>query len=177
MSKILTPNQLQKVDRPYLQPIYLCKLMPTGLTLYFSDRNFTLVAQNYEDYLYDLSNIGNEIRNLGGYDNSQLTLRFKNEKIGNKAPPYDYLIQLFDDYPIEKKYLEIYKLNIDTGETFGSDVSTKIYKGEMGQPYDLDELAFQIDCSSMLFGKNASLPLDQINITDYPNCDPDDVGK
>jgi len=173
--RTLDANQTQKIDRPFLQPIYLVHLSLSGLTLYFSDRNLDYNGHNYEDYLFDLSGIGNEIRNLGGYDNCKLTLRFKNDKILAK----NTLIELFDDYPPEKKYVEIYKLCIDTGETFGSDVSTKIFKGEMGQPYEAYDPAvdFKIDCSSMLFGKNASLPLDVIDLADFVNADPDDVGK
>ena len=175
MVRTLDANQTIKVDRPFLQPVYLVHLLLSGLTLYFSDRNLYYNGHNYEDYLFDLSGIGNEIRNLGGYDNCKLTLRFKNDKILAK----NTLIELFDDYPPEKKYIEIYKLCIDTGETFGSDVSTKIFKGEMGQPYDAYDPAvdFKIDCSSMLFGKNASLPLDVIDLADFANADPDDVGK
>lgn len=175
MVRTLDANQVIKVDRPFLQPIYLVHLSLSGLTLYFSDRNLYFNGHNYEDYLFDLSGIGNEIRNLGGYDNCKLTLRFKNDKILAE----NTLIELFDDYPPEKKYVEIYKLCIDTGEVFVSDVSTKIFKGEMGQPYDICDPAvdFKIDCSSMLFGKNASLPLDVIDTADFAGADPDDVGK
>jgi len=173
MPRSLTANQTQKVDRPFSQPIYLVHLLLSGLTLYFSDRDYAYNSQNYESYLSDLSNIGNEIRNLGGYNNAQITLQFRNQRIKDK----NYLIELFDDYPLEKKYVEIYKLLINTDEVFGSDVSTKIWKGEMGQPYEITELGFKIDCSSMLFGKNASLPLDVIDLADFPSADPDDVGK
>lgn len=173
MVRTLDANQTIKIDRPYIQPIYFFHLLLSGLTLYFSDRNFFYNGQNYEDYFSDLSDIGNEIRSLGGYNNAQLTLKLKNQRIRS----YNYLIELFDIYPSEKKYIECYKLMIDTGETFGSDVSTKIFKGEMGQPYDVDEIEFKIDCSSMLFGKNVALPLDVIDLADFPSADPDDVGK
>jgi hypothetical protein len=175
MPKTLDANQLQKIDRPFIKPIYLVHLSLSGLTLYFSDQNYRYNGHDYEAYLFDLSSIGNEIRNLGGADNSQVTLRFKNEKI----LAYNTLIELFDAYPPEKKYVEIYKLLIDPGETFASDVSTKIFKGEMGQPYDIYDppTDFNIDCSLMLFGKNASLPLDVIDLADFANADPDDVGK
>jgi hypothetical protein len=173
--KSISSNQLQKIDRPYVAPIYLVHLLLSGLTLYLSDRCLAYNGHEYEDYLFDLSNIGNEIRNLGGADNSQVTLRFKNDPIGS----YGTLIEYFDDYPPEKRLLEIYKLYIDKGETFGSDVSTKIFKGEMGQPYEIYDPAtdFKIDCSLMLFGKNASLPIDVIDLADFPSADPDDVGK
>jgi len=175
MVKTLDSNQQKKIDRPYVQPVYLVHILLTGLTLYFSDKAFLYNGHEYEDYLFDLSGIGNEIRNLGGTDNSQVTLRFKNERILT----YATLIELFDAYPPEKKYIEIYKLFIDPGETFGSDVSTKIFKGEMGQPYEIFDppTDFKIDCSLMLFGKNASLPLDVIDLADFANADPDDVGK
>ncbi|MBV6343588.1 hypothetical protein, partial [Candidatus Magnetobacterium casense] len=175
MVRTLDANQTRKIDRNYIQPIYLVHLSLSGLTLYFSDRTLYYNAHNYEDYLFDLSDIGNDIRNLGGYDNCQLTLKFKNDKIHDKAT----LIELFDDYPPEKKYIEIYKLCIDTDETFVADVSTKVFKGMMGQPYDIYDPAseFKIDCSSMLFGKNNSLPLDVIDLADFSSADPDDVGK
>jgi hypothetical protein len=175
MVKTLDANQIRKIDRPYVQPVYLVHILLSGLTLYFSDRAFAYNGHEYEDYLFDLSGIGNEIRNLGGTDNSQVTLRFKNDRILT----YATLIDLFDAYPPEKKYVEIYKLFIDKGETFGSDVSTKIFKGEMGQPYEAYDppTDFKVDCSLMLFGKNASLPLDVIDLADFVNADPDDVGK
>ncbi len=175
MTKILSANQTQKIDRPHIQPVYLVHVLLSGLTLYFSDRNYSYNGHNYEAYLYDLTDIGNEIRNLGGYDNAQVTLQFKNDPIMAK----NTLIELFDDYPPEKKYIEIYKILIDTGETFGSDVSTEIFKGEMSQPYEVVDppVDFKIDCSSMLFGKNVSLPLDVIDLADFPSADPDDVGK
>jgi hypothetical protein len=321
MVKILDANQIPKIDRPFVQPYYLVHLLLTGLTLYWSDRSFTYNGHNYEDYLCGLSDIENEINNLGGGENAKVTLRFKNDKILAK----NTLIELFDDYPPEKKYVEIYKLYMDTlstnlgpnlvtngemedgepptgwgaltsptafersgtqkysgsysahvvsqggyrgflqnisfvsgktykisywyylvsgaldvatdvapwldtglsttgswqyvehiltvttesvlnffsnntaaefyiddvsvqeildiptyfKETFATDVSTKIFKGEMGQPYDIYDPAtdFKIDCSLMLFGKNVSLPLDVIDLADYPSADPDDVGK
>lgn len=175
MVKTLDPNQTQKIDRPYVRPIYFCHLLLSGLTLYFSDRCFLYNANEYEDYLFDLSDIEAEIGNLGGYDNSRVTLRFKDDPIWS----YSTLTELFAAYPTEKKYVEIYKLYVDAGETFGSEVSTKIFKGEMGQPYEAADPPddFKVDCSSMLFGKNAALPLNPINLTDFPYADPDDVGK
>ena len=177
MTKTLHANQTQKIDRLYNRPIYFCHLLLNGLTLYISDRCFKhpYTGIDYEDYLFDLSAIGNEVANLGGYDNARITLRFKNAQIRAK----NTLIELFDDYPPEKRYVEIYKLMWDPGETFGSDVSTKIFKGEMGQPYDIVDppVDFKIDCSLMLFGKNVSLPLDVIDLADFPSADPDDVGK
>ncbi len=175
MVRTLDANQTPKADGPYIQPIYLIHLILADETLYFSDRNYYFNAHNYEDYLFDLSGIESQIRNFGGYDNSRITLRFKNDKIRIQ----NTLIDFFDLYPPEKKYVEIYKLLINTGETFGSDVSTKIFKGEMGQPYELYDppTTFKIDCSLMLFGKNVSLPLDVIDLADFPGADPDDVGK
>jgi len=142
-------------------------------TLYLSDRNFTYNGHNYEAYLFDLSGIENQVRNLGGYDNVRVTLKFRNDRIRD----YNYLIEFFDDNPVEQRYVEIYKLLIDTGEIFVSDVSTKIFKGEMGSSYEITELAFKIDACRILFGKNAKLPLDVIDLYDFPAADPDDVGK
>ena len=142
-------------------------------TLYFSDRNFTYNGHNYEDYISNLSDIESQCRNLGGYDNPKITLQFKNDKIRT----YNYLIEFFDNYCVEQRYVEIYKLLIDTGEVFISDVSTLIFKGEMGSPYEITEIGFSLDAFSMLFGKNAKLPLDVIDLYDWPGADPDDVGK
>lgn len=174
MSRTLSANQLVKVDRPYVQPVYLMKITPlSGNPMYFSDRNITYNSITYEAYLKNLDTIGETIHNLGGYDNFQLTLEFMNQEYrGN-----NYLIENFDDNVVEKRFVEIWKLFIDTGETFGSDVSTKIFKGELGNPYDITELEFKIDVQSMLFGKSAKLPLDKIDYADFPEADPDDVGK
>jgi hypothetical protein len=175
MTRILSPNQAKKIDRSFNRPIYLVHLLLSGLTLYFSDRCFSFNGHEYEDYLFDLSAIESEVRNLSLGDNSPITLRFKNQPIMSKGT----LIELFDDYPPEKKYVEVYKLLWDPGETLISDVSVKIFKGEMGHPYEICDppIDFKIDCSLMLFGKKDSLPVDVINLTDFPNADPDDIGK
>lgn len=175
MARALNPNQIQKTDRSFNRPIYLVHLLLAGLTLYFSDRCFSFNGHEYEDYLFDLSNFECEVINLSLGDNSPITLRFKNQPIMNKST----LIEFFDDWPPEKKYIEVYKLLWDPGETFGSDVSTKIFKGEMGQPYEICDppIDFKIDVSSMLFGKKDSLPIDVIDLTDFPDADPDDIGK
>lgn len=174
MSRTLDANQLIKVDRPYVQPIYLIKITPvTGDPCYFSDRNFTYNSINYEAYIKNTDTIGEEVLNLGGYNNFQFTIEFLNQTY--RGSPY--LIEYFDTNVVEKRYIEIWKLFINTGEVFGSDVSTKIFKGEMGQPYNIDELAFKIDCGSMLFGKQAKLPFDVIDLADFTAADPDDVGK
>lgn len=174
MAKTLSANQTQKIDRPQIQPIYLVHVSTYGGdTLYFSDRNYIYNGKTYEAYLFDLPQVGSIIANLGGYDNLQFTLKFNNSAFRG----HDYLIQFFDDYPIEGQYVEIYKLLIDTGETFSSDVSTKIFKGMMGQPYAITEIGFSVDCSCMLFAKDKSLPLDTLDLADFPSADPDDVGK
>ena len=173
MAKTLDSNQTQKIDKPFVAPVYLIHLLLDSGTLYFSDRTFTYNSHNYEDYFYDLSEIGNMVRTMGGYENSHITLRFKNEKFQSS----NYLIEFFDTYSIEKKYVEIYKLYADTDEVFATDVSTKIFKGEMGQPYDITDIDFKVDCSSMLFGKSLSLPLQVIDTKTFPSADPDDIGK
>jgi hypothetical protein len=143
------------------------------ITFYFSDRILDYNGINYEDYLFDLPDVAEEIQNLGGYDNAVITLRFKNQKIRGK----NYLIELFDDYPIENQYVEIYKLYHEKGEIYASDVSTKIFKGVMGQPYDITDFDFKVDCNSMLFAKNLQLPLQIITNDDYPKADPDVIGR
>jgi len=142
-------------------------------SLYFSDRNFTYNSHNYEAYLKNLSDIRNQIINLGGMDNSPITFEFINSRIFS----FNYLIEFFDAAGIEGVAVEIYKLLTDMGEVFGSDVSTLVWKGIFGQPYDITELSFKIDVQSRLFSKNESLPLDVIDLADFPGADPDDVGK
>ena len=177
MVRAIDANQNKKINRPYVQPIYLVHvLLPTG-TLYFSDRNYTYNGHNYEDYLYDLQDLGSNLETaggfLGGQENSNVTLRFKN--IPFRA--YNYLIQYFDLYPIEKQYVEVYKLYFDNNEVFGSDVSTKMFKGELGNPFDITDMDFKADCSSMLYGKMGQIPFDVIDLADFPDADPDDVGR
>jgi hypothetical protein len=174
MPKTIDPNQVQKIDRHYNRPIYLVHIkIFDQIDLYFSDRNFTFNGINYEDYLFSLSNIENEVRNLGGYDNQVVTFRFKNQKFRYK----DYLSEFFDDNPPEDAVIEIHKLLTEANETFGSDVSTKIFKGNLGQIYGLSEIEFKIDAHFMLFALDDKLPLDVIDKDDFPGADPDDVGK
>jgi len=186
MVRDLDPNQDTKIARTYIQPIYLVHLSllhkdtSEPLTLYFSDRDYNYNGHDYEAYIKDLSNIGNEVRNLGGYDNANVVLEFVNKAITISGPTtFDTLIDLLELYPTEKRYIEIYKLLIDTGETFVTDVSTKVFKGEMRAPYEIFDppIGFKVDVSSMLFGKNSELPFNVINYTLFPQADPDDVGK
>jgi len=177
MVRTIDANQVKKLDRPYIQPIYLVHLLLDGVTLYLSDRNYTYNGHNYEDYLYDLTDLGNRLSLEGGYlgglENSNVTLRFKNSRFRTKT----YLINYFDDYPVEKRYVEIYKLCVDSeSEVFGSDVSTKMFKGEMSQPTSASNTEFIVQCNTMLFGKMGKLPLQLIKQADFPYADPDDIG-
>ena len=132
MVRDLDENQDTKIANYYIQPIYLCHLLLDGLTLYFSDRNliYPISGNSYEAYIKNLSDIESKIRSLGGYDNTGLTIEFMNKAITGAVTDLGYttLIDLFDIYPAEKKYIEIYKLLIDTGETFVGDISTLIFK-------------------------------------------------
>ena len=129
---------------------------------------------NYENYLWDLSNLPVELNRVSGNRNFKTTLRFRNVKILDK----DYLIELNDDYRFTFSTIKIYELRlVESGETFASDVKTLMFRGIAGQPYDITRKEFKIDVHNVLLAKRDRLPLTVVDSTTFPSADPDDLGK
>lgn len=133
-------------DRPRANPVCLIEiaLKNSGPTLYLSDRNLTVGAQRYEDYLRDLSGIGGEIkRATSGGLNADITLSFKNDRYQG----YDYLIEIGDVYPFEGAVCVIKEVYLDDAGN-ASDAET-VFKGVLDEPGDIDLSGFQCSVSSM----------------------------
>jgi hypothetical protein len=176
MSKTLDANQTQKVDRRFLQPIYLVHILNVGAgaeTLYFSDRTFTYNGHNYEDYLMDLPSLAQSIERFGGFLNINAQLTFKNQKFRAS----NTVLEWFDLNPITRKELELYVLYIDTGETFGSDVSTKLCRLGIGEFRSITRQTFQAEFCTITHLLDQKNILYRINTTDWPNADPKVVGQ
>jgi hypothetical protein len=176
MSKTLNANQTQKVDRRFLQPIYFVHILNVGgaaETLHFSDRTFTYNGHNYEDYLMDLPSLAQSIERFGGFLNINAQLTFKNHKFRAS----NTLLEWFDANPITRKEMELYVLYIDTGETFGSDVSTKLCRLGIGEFRQITRQNFQTELCTITHLLDQKNILYRINTTDWPNADPKIVGQ
>jgi hypothetical protein len=172
--KTLHANQIPKVERPWLQPRYLVHLIMPGETLYFSDRNFQYNGHTYEDYLTNIPETLHEIEISGGYGNISAQFNFKNKPFR----AYASLIEFFIDNPLVFCEADVFVLYLNsTGETFGSDVSTKLHRVTLGEFKSIKRQSFQAELSSIVHGLDNEEIFKQINTTDWPNADPADVGK
>jgi hypothetical protein len=173
MVKSLDSNQAQKIDKPYLQPIYLVHLLLSGETLYFSDRCFKYNGHDYEDYLAEVPQITQSINPLGGYLNLSGKIVFRNQPFRS----YNSLLEFFDANPIVRKEAELYALYVNTGEVFGSDVSTKLHRLTIGEFSEIKRRSFQADLSSIMQTLDDKNIFTQINRTTFPDAAPDAIGK
>jgi hypothetical protein len=160
-------------DRSRLKPAYLLEisLKNGGPTLYFSDRNIEVSEQKYEDYLEDLSGIGEEIKRATSEGiNADITLSFKNDRFRS----YSYLIEIGESYPFEGAEVVIKEVYLDD-DGVPSDVEV-IFKGVLDEPKDIDLMGFKCSVSSMEFHKDRLWKQEVIDTTGYPNAY-EDVGK
>jgi hypothetical protein len=136
------------------EPIYLLEvaLLNSGPTLRLSDRNVTSGGQSYEDYMEDLSGLGEELRRPDSTGlNSEIELRFTNEPMG----AYSHLIDMDAEHPftgagvvIKETYLD------DTGQPSESGV---LFKGALDEPRDIDLMGFTCRASSMEFAADNNI--------------------
>lgn len=173
MAKTLHANQIQKLDRPYIQPFYFVHISLAGETLYFSDRCFNYNGHDYEDYLENLSELGASIEEMGGYLNLNAGLVFSNQRFRG----YNSLLEFFDANPITRRELEIFVLYKDTGESFGEDVSTKLIRAGIGEIRNIRRLTFEAGLMTVLHLLDSKNPFVQINRTNWPKADPAVIGK
>lgn len=173
MVKNINANQIMKLDRPWIQPVLFVHVLLDGETLYFSDRNFNFNGHDYEDYLEDLSGFEQSILQFGGYQNIKAKLRFSNLRIKTAMT----LLEYFDTYSITRREMELYSLYVDTGEVFGSDVSTKLLRAAFGEIKEADQEWFDIEVFSILHHLDSKNIFTEINITNWPNAAPNAIGK
>ena len=142
-------------------------------TMYLSDKNFQYNGHTYEAYLKDIPQTVQSIEKIGGYSNLSATIGFWNRPYRN----YTYLIEWFDVCPIVQREMDLYVLYKDTGETFVSDVSTKLYRLSIGEFSNIKLLSFQCDLSSIAYGLKNKQMFNRINTTNWPSAAPNDIGK
>jgi len=160
-------------DRSRYKPAYLVEitLKNGGPTLYFSDRNINADGTLYEDYLDDLSGLGDELRRLDSSAlNADITLRFKNDKYKG----YNYLIEIGDTYPFEGAVCVIKETALDDSGT--PSIPETVFKGALDEPSAIDLMGFTCRVSSMPYVKDRAWKQAVIDTTTYPNAY-EDVGK
>ena len=173
MAKTIHANQQRKIDRPYLAPVYFAHISLPGETLYFSDRWFKYNGHDYEDYIRDLSGLAQKIDQLGGAPNLAARLNFSNARFRG----YNTLLEFFDAHPITRRELDLFVLYKDTGETFGSDVSTQLFKAGIGELTNITREKFEAELMSITHLLDSKNPFIQINRTNWPSADPAAIGK
>jgi hypothetical protein len=171
----LTASQKKALDRSRLKPVYLIEITLQGAgapILYFSDRNITIGSQIYENYLSDLSGLGEEIERATSESlNPDVSLRFRNDRYKT----YGYLIEIGDIYPFDGAGIIIKEVYLDDNNTT-SDVRI-IFKGALDEPQDIDLLSFECSVSAMPFIKDQQWKQSIITKAVYVNADPDDLNK
>lgn len=135
--------------RPYAKPVYLVEvaLRNSGPTLYLSDRNITVGAQRYEDYLRDLSGIAEGLeRAASGGLNADITLSFKNDRYLS----YEHLIEMGETYPFEGAECVIKEVYLDDPSAgLGHSGPVELFRGVLDEPELIDLLSFRCALSGM----------------------------
>jgi hypothetical protein len=171
-------TQDERLELSFFERRYLVEWGLPTKTLYISDRNYKYEygasSQDYEDYLFDLSELAVELARVELGSNQRISLRFKNSQILT----YDRLIELDAAERFCFSTIKIYELRlIESGETFTSDVKQVVFRGVCGQPYAITRREFRIDVHNVLLAKRNRLPLHVVDTATFPNADPDDLGK
>ena len=130
------------------EPVYFVEiaLLNSGPVLYLSDRNVTVSGQAYEDYLSDLSGLGDSLeRATSGGLNADITLGFRNERFRS----YSYLIEIGETYPLIGAACTIRECYLDASGA-PSDTETA-FKGVLDEPCDITLFGFSCGVSSAEF--------------------------
>ncbi|GAB4389055.1 MAG: hypothetical protein Kow0025_12080 [Thermodesulfovibrionales bacterium] len=143
----------------------------SGPVLYFSDRGVSVGGRAYEDYLEDLSGVGDELRRAdSGGLNPAVTLRFRNDRYG----PYGYLIEVGEEHPFEGAECVIKEAYLDDAGA-PSEAET-VFKGVLDEPRDIDLAGFTCSVSSMLMRADKEWSQKVVDLQDWPSAW-EDVGK
>lgn len=173
MSKIFDSDQIRKIERPYLEPVYFVHIYLSGETLYLSDRNFKFNGHDYEAYLLNIPETIHSIEQFGGYLNLDARLTFKNERFR----AYTKLIDFFIANPIAKREMEIFVLYIENGKFPETDVSIKLHKVSLGEFSRIQTQSFDCEIFSILHSMDSKKIFTQINRNNWPNAAPSAIGK
>jgi hypothetical protein len=142
------PGRIPAFKRDRARPVCLVEisLLNSGPTLYLSDRNATVLGRRYEDYLSDLSVVGEELRRADSEGlNAAVTLSFKNDRYKS----YSYLIEIGETYPFEGAGCVIKAAWFDGDGTLL--LLETVFRGVFDEPREVDLMGFNCSVSSMEF--------------------------
>ncbi len=143
-----------------------------SVILYVSDRNIEIDSHNYEDYLSDLSGLGEEIKRATSEGlNPDINLKFKNDKWRSN----NYLIEIGDTYSWEGSVTTIKEVYFDDNDN--PTESLIIFKGTLDEPQNIDLMSFECSVSSMVMTKDSQFKQELITEAEYTSVDPDDLNK
>jgi len=160
-------------DMPRLRPLYLIEigLRNNGPTLCLCTENILVGSEIYEDYISEVSGMGDELRRADSKaPNPEITLHFKNEPWRS----YNYLIEAGVDYPFGGADCTIKELYIDDDGTLSTPLV--LFKGVLDEPYDIDLISFKCNVSSPIYHKDKTFRQKMLETSSFPNAY-EDVGS
>ena len=173
MAKTFGEDQIIKIERPHVEPVYFVHIYLSGETLYFSDRNFKFNGHDYEAYLLNIPETIHSIERFGGYLNLDASLTFRNERFRT----YEKLIDFFIANPLAKREMDIFVIYIEKGEFPGTDVSTKLHRVSLGEFSRIQKQTFDSEIFSILHSLDSKKIFTQINRTNFLGAAPSAIGK
>ncbi|MEJ2183373.1 MAG: phage tail protein [Nitrospirota bacterium] len=154
-------------DRDRASPVLLVEvaLLGAGPTLRFSDRNVTVEGLLYEDYLEDLSGLGEELRRADSQGlNAFVTLRFRNEPCQGHA----HLVEVGEAHPFEGAPVIIKEAYLDEdGEATGAEA---LFSGVLEEPREIDLMGFTCRVSSLPSHKDRTFGQALVDAAAWPNA-------
>ncbi|MDO8282704.1 MAG: hypothetical protein Q7U10_08830 [Thermodesulfovibrionia bacterium] len=173
--KALTDAQKQAIANGKLYSAYLLDITLQGTgapTLHISDRTITVSGVTYQNYLKDLSGLGEEIDRANSEGrNADITLVFKNKPYLT----YNFFIQIGSTYPFEGALITIKEILINDLNVPGEPIT--IHMGVLDEAQDVDTLSFTYQASSLWKLKDEQFKQALITAAVYPGADPDDINK
>ena len=172
-------TQEQRLDLPGVEILYLVHIEITDTDiLYFCDRPFHYDygagSQDYQDYISEISGLGAQVDLRNKSRNPSVTIKFKNTRFRTYAHPRGFL----EANPPEGRSIKIYRLILlQENESFSSDVKTLVFSGKLGQIHNITRTEFTIQANSLLESMKDYPATKALSADDYPEIDPDDVGK
>jgi hypothetical protein len=163
----------QAREREYAEPVFLVdiELLNSGPTLYFSDRLVTVGAQAYEDYVDDLSGLGDELRRQdSGALNADFTIRLRNDRYRT----YEHLITMGDTYPFDGAEVTVKETYLDSDGT--PSAAETLFKGVIDNLRNIDLLWFEARVSSRPFHDDRKWKQNRVDKDTYASA-LEDVGR
>jgi hypothetical protein len=135
----MTLTAAQARDRSRAEAVYLAdiQLLAGGPLLRLSDRNITVAAGAYCDYLSSISGVGDTLyRATAAFESAQIALVFRNDPYS----PYACLSALVDAYPIEGAAVTLSQCFLDDDGT--PTTPEVIFIGNLDSPAGITGISF-----------------------------------